>query len=91
MKSINTAISKLKGIVTSKTALVAAAGAAALPMLYSAPAHAALTTDEQAMIDAVITKLGDIAGAIGSLVTANLGIAIALLLGAVIYGFVRKG
>lgn len=87
----NTAISKLKGIITRKTAFCAAVGAAALPMLYSAPAHAALTTEEQAMVDSVIAKLGDIAGAIGSLVTAHLGIAVALLLGAVIYGFVRKG
>lgn len=82
---------KLKSIFTRKTALVAAAGAAAVPALTATPSHAALSAEMQGALDAAVAAFTDIAAAIGDLVVANIAVAIAIVIGAIIVGYVKSG
>ncbi len=83
--------SNLKSKVVSfcKGGLIA--GAAAVPVLSSAPAHAALSAEVEAMITAAEAGFTDVASAISSLGISAVGVAIALVVVALVITFVRSG
>lgn len=84
--------SKIKEAFVQKCKLaLALAGAVAFPVLSSAPAHAALSADAQSAVDSAVTAFQDIAAAIGDLVVANIGVAIAIVIGAIIVGYIKGG
>jgi hypothetical protein len=83
-------INKLKSIFTRKTAFVAAAGAAAVPALTATPSHAALGAEATAMVTAAIAAFTDMATAVASLATANMGVAIAIVVSSLIIAYVFK-
>jgi hypothetical protein len=81
---------KMKQFLTKKKAAVAA-GAGSLALIAS-NASAALSIEEQALVDTVTGKLTDLVSAITSMVTANLGVAAAIIVGSLIIGyFYRAG
>lgn len=81
---------KLNSIFTRKAAFVAAVGAAAVPALIATPSHAALSVDAAAMVTAAEGAFTDLAGAVGSMATANMGLAVAIVVAALIIGYVFK-
>lgn len=67
---------KIKEFFRTKGKAVAATAALALPLAVAEPSQAALSTEAQAMVTAVSTAFTDLAGAIASMATANLGVAV---------------
>jgi hypothetical protein len=80
----------LKNVFTGKFAVLTAAAVATVPVLSAGPSLAALSTEEQAMVTAVTTKFTDIVGAISEMATANLGIAVAIVVGSLVIGYALR-
>lgn len=80
--------SNLKSKVVSfcKGGLIA--GAAAVPVLSSAPAYAALDPEIQAVIDKATATFTDLSAAVGTLGVGYIGVAIAMVVVMLVVGFV---
>lgn len=74
----------------NKTALVAAAGAAAVPVLAATPSHAALSSAAAAMVTSAEAAFVDLTGAVASMAAANMGLVIGLVVASMIIGYLYK-
>lgn len=84
MNSFITGIKNVAVQAKGKLALVGAAGAGAL--MLPGVSHATLSTEEQAMVTAVVGKVTDMGTAVTTFATANLGlVATIIIAGFIIY------
>jgi hypothetical protein len=84
-------IMKLKEMFSNmkcKTAAVVAG--VGLPMLSAGSSFAALSSDEQAMVTTITTKIDDLAGACRTMITSNLGLVATIIVGGFIVAYFWK-
>ncbi len=80
-------IAKVRKACFSKHVMAGTAAAAVAAPLSS---FAALSTEQAAMVTAVETAFTDIAGAISSMATSNLGVAIAIVIAGLVIGYALR-
>ncbi|WPD22832.1 MAG: hypothetical protein SD837_21945 [Candidatus Electrothrix scaldis] len=79
---------KIKQFVAKKKAPIIGAGA--LVVLGATQSQAALSPEAQAMVDAVTAAFADLVGAVSSMATANISVAIAIVVAALVIGYVYR-
>lgn len=88
---MNTIVRKVKeAVFSAKGKLAAVAASAGFLALSSAPAQAALSTEESAMVSVVTGKLTDLVSAVSSIATANLGLIAAIVVAALIITYMKS-
>ncbi|HSN22837.1 MAG TPA: hypothetical protein VLS45_01490 [Methylomicrobium sp.] len=75
-------------VVHSKFGLASAIAGAAL--VLPCISHAALSTEESAMVTTVTTKLADLVTAVASIATANLGLIAAMVVAGLIIMYMKS-
>ena len=88
MKSFIAGIKKAAVQAKGKLAIVGAAGAGAL--MLPGISHAALSTEETALVTAVTTKLDDLITAVRTIATSNIGLISAMVVVGLIVMYLRS-
>lgn len=73
-----------------KCKTVAIAAASGVPMLYAGSAFAALSTEEQAMVTSITTKIDDLAVAARTMIASNLTLIATIIIGGFILAYMWR-
>ncbi|MCI5119893.1 MAG: hypothetical protein D3908_01610 [Candidatus Electrothrix sp. AUS4] len=80
---------KMKHAVAKKKAVIMGSGA--LVALGATQSHAALSPEQQAMVDAVVTAFTDLTAAVSTMGLANVGIAVSIVIVGLVVAFIFRG